>query len=805
MANNEKDLDTFLTGYRVITTAKESVDLTTDNLLKTINISVEQKRRTPIGFFTRGLIPYFAPLDNKNLFSNSMTATGISAEYASFRSGITYFNALGMQMFYNMEEVRDAEHGTIGYAPGASNMYGAFKVMFDRYQFVSEYPVFYSITAGNDPYAISSFTGVTEKGASGGCYTMVNFGGVITPFQLMINADTIGISNSNGLPTGTGGSPLYFGLSQYTGITSAVKSMYFTPNIHASLRRNILLYKDRGITFVGILASFNPYYEFIKFADDAYLDTQSNLMSKYVGNSANPAWTVELLRFAGATNGNNLVGFKLANEFNNRFLQEISQYPIKYNFTRDSYNIGHIGLPFVTEVLGWSAMIPTPGIAVDGTGPFASAGQNYFINRIAGLTLYPAPSGYTYSAGISGWNSYKKSVSANTNYYNDYFMLGNSHSAASITYAASNLIPANILTYFTDTGAGFGLDNASMSYLDSYYYDIIAESISYGGYRYANVYPINFTPRYNPLIPMQLTGSYSNKNFESRRDCTIHKDFGNSSAERLYNLKKSMADSLHAATKVWKLTLDQYGKYNYRIMAVLKGRNEDYDLTRGGSVPYTPSDFVEYLITPMFTGDVPVNAFVMNDDIDERLLNDFYYGNIARGSEEYTKVITNKGISGSDEATSFIRGLETYFFDLQRMQDQMSFSSHLADLGLTAAVSSHSQYMSNFNSGRLSDYRVFETNTGTTGGNTIIPYGKTGEFQWNLISPRAGSILYTDSDLQMRWGSTANNNIGIAYTILKDAYFRLTKQQLEAAYQYFEDSDITTFVQYRSTDKAIGR
>ena len=367
------------------------------------------------------------------------------------------------------------------------------------------------------------------------------------------------------------------------------------------------------------------------------------------------------------------------------------------------------------------------------------------------------------------------------------------------------MIPANILTYFTDTSAGFGLDNASMSYLDSYYYDIIAESISYGGYRYANVYPINFTPRYNPLIPMQLTGSYSNKNFESRRDCTIHKDFGNSSAERLYNLKKSMADSLHAATKVWKLTLDQYGKYNYRIMAVLKGRNEDYDLTRGGSVPYTPSDFVEYLITPMFTGDVPVNAFVMNDDIDERLLNDFYYGNIARGSAEYTKVITNKGISGSDPSTSFIRGLETYFFDLPQMQHEMSFSAHLDSLGLTAAVSSHSQYMSNFNSGRLSDYRVFETNTGTTGGNTIIPYGNSEEFRWYYVPPRADSILFTDSDLRMRWGSTANNNIGIAYTILKDAYFRLTQQQLEAAYQYFEDSDITTFVQYRSTDKAIGR
>ena len=100
---------------------------------------------------------------------------------------------------------------------------------------------------------------------------------------------------------------------------------------------------------------------------------------------------------------------------------------------------------------------------------------------------------------------------------------------------------------------------------------------------------------------------------------------------------------------------------------------------------------------------------------------------------------------------------------------------------------------------------MFETNTGTTGGNTIIPYGNSEEFRWYYVPPRADSILFTDSDLRMRWGSTANNNIGIAYTILKDAYFRLTQQQLEAAYQYFEDSDITTFVQYRSTDKAIGR
>ena len=50
-----------------------------------------------------------------------------------------------------------------------------------------------------------------------------------------------------------------------------------------------------------------------------------------------------------------------------------------------------------------------------------------------------------------------------------------------------------------------------------------------------------------------------------------------------------------------------------------------------------------------------------------------------------------------------------------------------------------------------------------------------------------------------------NNNITTAYQIMRDAYFELTKQQLADAYDYFDDSDITTFVEYRATDKAIGR
>jgi hypothetical protein len=265
-----------------------------------------------------------------------------------------------------------------------------------------------------------------------------------------------------------------------------------------------------------------------------------------------------------------------------------------------------------------------------------------------------------------------------------------------------------------------------------------------------------------------------------------------------------MRSSINAAMRAWKLLLDGVGKFNHRIIPVLQGRNEDYDLTRGGCVPYSPADFVEYLMAPLFTGDVPANGFIMNDDTHEKLLNGFYYGNIARGSGEYTKVVTNKGVSGSDPTTSFIRGLETYFFDLEKLQDSMSFRSYLADLGITASIDL-AEYMSNFNSGRFSDLRVFETNTGTTGGNSYIPYGNFGPFQWNLVPIRQSSILYTNDSLRDRWGSTANAGITTAYTILRDAYFELTKQQLQAAFDYFENDDITTFTEYRSTDKQIGR
>jgi hypothetical protein len=209
-------------------------------------------------------------------------------------------------------------------------------------------------------------------------------------------------------------------------------------------------------------------------------------------------------------------------------------------------------------------------------------------------------------------------------------------------------------------------------------------------------------------------------------------------------------------------------------------------------------------MTPLFTGDVPANGFIMNDDTHEKLLNGFYYGNIARGSGEYTKVVTNRGVSGSDPTTSFIRGLETYFFDLEKLQDSMSYPVYLTDLGITASID-HGVYMTNFNSGRFSDMRVFETNTGITGGNSFIPYGNFGEFRWYLVPLRESSILYTDNSLRSRWTSSANAGITTAYTILRDAYFELTKQQLQAAFDYFENDDITTFTEYRSTDKQIGR
>ena len=90
-----------------------------------------------------------------------------------------------------------------------------------------------------------------------------------------------------------------------------------------------------------------------------------------------------------------------------------------------------------------------------------------------------------------------------------------------------------------------------------------------------------------------------------------------------------------------------------QLVPLVSGRNEDYDLTRGGSVPYRPEDFVEYLIKPMFDGDVSANGFVLKNDIDQLLLNGFYLGNIARGSAEVkqsfrgisTHVLMNSAIS----------------------------------------------------------------------------------------------------------------------------------------------------------------
>lgn len=803
MSTAESNLNSFLQDYRVIETAEEAVDLVTDRLYKTITIGVEQKRKTPKGYFTRGVVPYFAPLE-RNEYMSGFTASGLSFEHGLFLAGITFLRSLGMEAFYDMDEVADANYGTIGYSPNGVNMYGAFKVMYDRYRFVSQYPVFYSITAGNDPYAVSSFSGVTERGASAGCYTMVNFGGTIVPFQLMKDASTLGISSSNGLPTGTAGNPLYHGLSEYTGLTASDKDLYFTPDILLSLRRKLNLHANRGLTFAGVIASFEPHATFVKFADDAFRDTKTDLVSRY---TSSPAWFVELQKFGGSTASVNRVGYQLANDFLNRFMEDVFRYPAIYKMGRNSVNVGHFGIPYVTEVFGWQESIHNPGYASDATGPFVPVGDQYYVSRIAGISFSPAPSGYTYSSGLSGWNSYKKGLgeTADTSFYPEFFMLGGSTRAASNTYEASNLIPANILIYFKDNYAGVGPDGTTLNFLESYYYDIFAETLLYGGYRNANIFPINFIPKFNPLIPMESKGTYSTRTYESRRDCTIHKNFGSTGSERLYNLKTSMQTSISAAMRAWKLILDGAGKYNYRIIPVVRGRSEDLDLTRGGSVPYSPADFVEYLMSPLFTGDVPANGFILDDDHQDKLLNCFYYGNIARGSNEYTKVITNKGVSGSDSNTAFIRGLETYFFDLQQLQDALSFGSYLSDLGLTAAATNFSEYSNNLNSGRFSDYRIFETNTGITGGNSQIPYGFFGEFRWYQVPLRSTSILNTDANLKSRWVSDANSGITTAYNILKDAYFELTKQQLQAAYDHFEDNDITTFVEYRATDKPIGR
>lgn len=818
----ERSLDGFLSNYRIITTASESTDITTTNTIKRIVISVEEKKVTPEIFFSRSVIPYLAPTEDINLFVSGLTAIGdgLTYEHARFFAGVTYLKSLGHEMVYDSDELRQAEYATIGYSPNGINMYGAFKPLYDNSNILLQHPQFYSITGANQPYGITAFTGVTERGASAGTYTLVNFGGIITPFQVMYNPSAIGLSNSNGLPIDVLNSPLYFGLSATTGLSQAAKSLYFTPDIHFSLRRNLTLLNDRGITYSAIISSFGPHNQFIKNADDIYVDTQSNIISAYVGNSANPGWSVELTRSSGKTGGYvNIDGFNLAKSFTERFISEVKAYPRKYKTTQFDLNIGQYNYPYTTSVFGWSPFIPTPGTATDATGPFGSSGASHYLNRIAGLTLYPAPSTYNYlgasgatsfggSGGSSGWNSYKKSISANTNYYPEYFMLGGSTNAASNTYEASRLIPANVLKLFVDNNGPRGPLGTTMNFLDSYYYDIYQEHLDYGGYKDMNIFTMDFTARFNPYIPMQIKGSYqasSSRNHTSRRDCTIHPDMGGNTAERLFNLKNSMRDSIHSALKMWKLLLDERGKFDYRIMPVVSGRSEDYDLTRGGSVPYRPDDFVEYIVTPMFDGDVQANGFIIRNDVDQLLLNGFYYGNIARGADELTKVVTNRGVSGSDQITAFIRGLETYFFNLQQLQYTMSYYNAIEDFGLTGAASEFSSYYSTFNSGRFSDYRVYETNNGLTGGNTKIPYGFNGTFRWYQVPLNTESILYKNTNLRDRWASSSNDNINTAYVILRDAYFELLKEQLSAAEDYFDSNQVTALSRYKSTDQNVGR
>ena len=816
----ERNLDGFLNQYRIITIATESADLTTANTIKKIRITVEQKEITPEIFFSRSIIPYFAPTENRNSFTNSLTgvADGLTYEHSRFFAGLTYLQSLGHEVLYDADQLREAEFCSIGY----STSYGAFKPLYDNTNILLQYPQFYSITGSNQPIGITAFTGVTLKGSSAGTYTIVNFGGVLAPFQLLEHPSVLGLTHSNGLPTATADSPLYFGLSANTGLSASVRSIYFTPDIHFSTRRNFAILSDRGMTFSGLVTSFEPYYSFIKYSDNDFMDGQTAMISQYVGNSANPAWTAELIRSSGKTeNYINLDGFNLSKSFNERFFTEFKTYPRRYkSIPSVGANLGQYSYPYTTSVFGWNSSIPTPGIARDGTGPFGSSGASYFLNRIAGITFYPPPSTYNYlgstgatafggSGGSSGWNSYHKSVAADSSFYNEYFMLGGATTAASNTYQASRLLPANVLKLFVDNAGPLGPLGITMNFLDSYYYDIYQEQLEYGGYKDMNFFVMEFVPKFNPFIPMQIKGSYqgtSTRNHTSRRDCTIHQDMGGNTAERLFNLKESMKDTIHTSLKMWKLLLDGRGKFNYRIVPLVSGRNEDYDLTRGGSVPYKPEDFVEYLIKPMFNGTVPANGFVLKNDIDQLLLNGFYLGNIARGSGEYTKVVTNGGISGSDPTTAFIRGLETYFFDLQQLQSMLTFSETLSeDLGLTAAETDHSNYFNTFRSGRFSDYRVYESNTGLSGGNTKIPYGFNGTFRWYLVPLNQESIMYKNTSLRDKWVDPSNISIGSAYRILRDAYFELSKEQLAAATEYFEDNNITTLVEYRSTDQFVGR
>jgi hypothetical protein len=454
--------------------------------------------------------------------------------------------------------------------------------------------------------------------------------------------------------------------------------------------------------------------------------------------------------------------------------------------------------------LAWVPSIPIPGTAVDGSGPYASLGSDFYLNRLSGITLYPPPSNYNYlgtsggsgAGGTAAWNLLSQAIEDGDGYHAEYLLHGFTLGAVAAGQTSS-VFPINLLKFFNDTSGPLGPDSTKLNFLDSYYHDLYQEAIKYGGYRDMNIYGIHFMPKFNPFVP---------EDNSTTRRCTIHPNFGATASERLFNLKESMKESIQSATKMWKLNLDTNGKFFYRIMAVISPRNMDDDVTRGGSVPFTPDDLVDYVVAPLFpsgAGVVPANGIIMHDDINEHLINDFFYGNFARGSEEYTNIVTNAGASGSP-STSFIRGLETYFFDLDTLKILLS-STPPSEWGLSSADANHAQYKNLFNSGRFSDFRVFETNTGITGGNTKIPYGFSGEFSWYLIPVNPNSILETENALNLRWKSESNNNIFTAYEIIRDAYFLLIKRQLEATLKYFADNKITTLVEYRDTDSFVGR
>ena len=805
----ERTLDGFLQNYRIISTAVEAVDSDTQNLLKTIFIRLEQKEQTPSIICTRGIIPFVAPSEDRNLYLSGITLRddGISLEYSNFYAGVTYLRSKGIGIAFNDEIVNDGDYRTIGYRTDQSNMYGAFKKFYDSAKFLQEYPVFYTIDGSGDPLGITAWTENSVTGGNSGAYTIVNFSGVKTPFQLMRSAEEVGISHSNGLPIGNTGSPLFYGLETYVGITNALESFYYTPDVHTALRRSLNLYLSWGVTFNNILANFDAHSTFVKFADDEFVDGYTGIISQYIGSSASPGWNSELIQLTGTASGMlNLNGFNLANTFLNKFYSEIKKFPRKYKFEPNAQSIGHLSFPYTTETMAWSAQIPIPGTATDATGPYAFTDANLYLNRLAGLTLYPPPNAYNYlgtsggsgEGGTANWNLLADAIAGGSGYHSEYLLHGFSLSAAA-TGQSSSVFPINVLKFFNDTSGPLGPNSVRLNFLDSYYHDLYQESLKYGGYRDMNIYGIHFMPKFNPFVPEDDTPT---------RRCTIHPNFGATASERLFNLEESMKESIQSAMKMWKFNLDNYGKFFYRIMPVISPRNMDDDVTRGGSVPFAPQDFVDYIIAPLFpsgAGVVPANGFILHDDINERLINDFFYGNFARGSAEYTNIVTNAGASGSP-STSFIRGLETYFFDLEELRTAVRFPFFFTEAtGLTAAAAHIPDYINYFDSGRFSDFRVFETNTGMSGGNTKIPYGFAGEFFWYLIPINDRSILWEELSLRERWVSTTNNNIFSAYSIIRDAYFLLIKRQLEAALKYFADNKITTLVEYRDTDKFVGR